>query len=48
MLFNPRAERWSTHFELAGAEIIPLTPVGKPDKRAIRAGYWAKADRQVG
>jgi hypothetical protein len=29
VLFNPRAERWSAHFELAGAEIIPLTPVGR-------------------
>jgi len=29
VLFNPRAERWSTHFALAGAEIVPLMPVGR-------------------
>jgi fatty-acyl-CoA synthase len=29
-------------------DAIPLTPVGKPDKKALRARYWAHADRQVG
>lgn len=28
-LFNPRTERWSAHFALAGDEILPLTPVGR-------------------
>ena len=27
---------------------IPLTPVGKPDKKAVRAQYWADSDRGVG
>jgi len=27
---------------------IPLTPVGKPDKKAVRAQYWAGAERGVG
>ena len=27
---------------------IPLTPVGKPDKKAIRASYWKSTDRGVG
>ena len=26
---------------------IPLTAVGKPDKKALRAGYWKSADREV-
>lgn len=26
---------------------IPLTPVGKPDKKALRARYWAGAGRKV-
>jgi fatty-acyl-CoA synthase len=26
---------------------IPLTPVGKPDKKALRAQYWQDSDRQV-
>jgi fatty-acyl-CoA synthase len=30
------------------AAAIPLTPVGKPDKKALRARYWAGAGRQVG
>jgi len=30
------------------ADAIPLTPVGKPDKKVLRARYWAGADRQVG
>jgi fatty-acyl-CoA synthase len=29
-------------------DAIPLTPVGKPDKKALRARYWSAADRQVG
>jgi fatty-acyl-CoA synthase len=29
-------------------DAIPLTPVGKPDKKALRARYWSGADRQVG
>jgi fatty-acyl-CoA synthase len=30
------------------ADAIPLTPVGKPDKKALRARYWSQAGRQVG
>jgi fatty-acyl-CoA synthase len=26
---------------------VPLTPVGKPDKKALRARYWADSDRAV-
>ena len=29
-------------------DLIPLTAVGKPDKKALRARYWSEADRQVG
>jgi fatty-acyl-CoA synthase len=28
-------------------ESIPLSPLGKPDKKALRARYWAGADRLV-
>ncbi len=27
---------------------IPLTPVGKPDKKAVKAQYWADSERGVG
>ena len=26
---------------------LPLTPLGKPDKKALRARYWASAERLV-
>ena len=29
-------------------DAIPLTPVGKPDKKAVRAQYWEGSDRSVG
>ena len=29
-------------------EAIPLTPVGKPDKKTVRAQYWEGSDRGVG
>ena len=29
------------------ADEIPLSPLGKPDKKALRARYWDGADRQV-
>lgn len=28
-------------------ESLPLSPLGKPDKKALRARYWAGADRMV-
>jgi hypothetical protein len=27
--FNPRTQRWSDHFSLVGAEVVPLTSVGR-------------------
>jgi fatty-acyl-CoA synthase len=29
-------------------QAIPLTPVGKPDKKAVRAQFWEGAERGVG
>lgn len=29
-------------------DAIPLTPLGKPDKKALREQYWAGRDRRVG
>lgn len=47
-LFNPRMDRWTEHFKLDGAQIVPLTPVGRvtvailrlntPDRLQDRAG----------
>jgi fatty-acyl-CoA synthase len=44
-------ERKGAHYapkSIDFADAIPLTPVGKPDKKALRAGYWFGAARQVG
>jgi fatty-acyl-CoA synthase len=30
------------------AEVIPMTGLGKPDKKALRARYWGGQQRQVG
>ena len=35
-LFNPRTERWRMHFRLDGAEITPLTPVGRGTVSLLR------------
>ncbi len=29
-------------------DTIPVTPIGKPDKKAIRATYWKDSGRMVG
>jgi fatty-acyl-CoA synthase len=33
------------HVEFVGA--LPLTPLGKPDKKTLRKGYWQGHDRAV-
>lgn len=30
------------------ADALPLTALGKPDKKALRAQYWADSERGVG
>jgi hypothetical protein len=27
--YNPRTQHWNLHFNLEGAQIIPLTPIGR-------------------
>jgi hypothetical protein len=34
--FNPRIERWSDHFQVKGAMIVPLTAVGTATARILR------------
>jgi hypothetical protein len=34
-LFNPRTDRWSEHFTLAGARIEPLTEIGEVTSRIL-------------
>src|SRR5438132_2873790 len=35
-LFNPRTDRWSDHFQLEGARIVPLTPEGRVTERMLQ------------
>jgi fatty-acyl-CoA synthase len=43
-------ERKGSHYAPKAVEIvdsIPMSPLGKPDKKALRARYWAGSDRLV-
>jgi hypothetical protein len=35
-LFDPRRDSWATHFRLAGAQIAPLTPIGRVTVRLLQ------------
>ncbi len=38
-LFHPRRDRWLEHFQLLGAEITPLTPVGRATARLLKFNH---------
>jgi len=38
-LFHPRRDRWLEHFQLNGAEIIPLTTVGRATARLLKLNH---------
>lgn len=40
-LYHPRRDKWQVHFQLSGAEFIPLTPTG----RVIRLLQLNRPDR---
>lgn len=35
-LFNPRSDRWETHFRFEGARIIPLTAIGRATVQLLK------------
>ncbi len=42
--------RKGSHYAPKSVEVVdalPLTPLGKPDKKALRARYWSNLDRQI-
>ena len=46
--FNPRADRWSDHFRLAGAEIVALTEIGAVTVRILAMNHPNRvAERQT-
>lgn len=38
-LFHPRWERWMDHFQLRGAEIVPLTSTGRVTVRLLQLNH---------
>lgn len=38
-LFNPRQDKWSTHFKLDGPRIIPLTPSGRATAALLKFNF---------
>ena len=43
-LFNPRTQRWFEHFRLNGAQIIPLTPVGRVTDKLLRLNLPSRVE----
>jgi len=43
-LFNPRRQRWFEHFRLNGAQIIPLTPVGRVTDKLLRLNLPSRVE----
>lgn len=37
--FNPRTQRWSDHFRLEGAQIVPLTPEGRATASILQLNH---------
>lgn len=38
-LYNPRQDRWLEHFQLIGAQIIPMTPTGRATIRLLQLDH---------
>jgi hypothetical protein len=45
-LFNPRTQKWSEHFQLDGARIVPLTSVGRVTERLLRLNIQHRIERR--
>jgi hypothetical protein len=39
LLFHPRHDKWSEHFQLRGPEIIPLTATGRATVRTLQLNH---------
>ena len=35
-LYHPRRDRWADHFQLSGAQFVPLTPSGRATVRLLQ------------
>lgn len=48
VLFHPRKDRWDEHFQLSGAEIIPLSDIGYVTVKILRINTQERIeDRRV-
>lgn len=43
-LFNPRTQRWSDHFQLAGPVIVALTAMGRATERLLKLNLPARIE----
>jgi hypothetical protein len=43
-LFNPRSQRWSDHFQLAGVVIVALTGTGRATERLLKLNLPARIE----
>lgn len=46
-LFNPRRQRWGTHFDLEGAIIVGRTPTGRASVRVLRMNEPERVDLRL-
>lgn len=47
-LYNPRVESWNTHFALDGAEIVPLTVVGRVTIAILKLNHGERLQDRLG
>ena len=46
-LFNPRTDRWTDHFAIAGAEIMPLTDIGRATSALLHFNIPDRVDERL-
>jgi hypothetical protein len=47
MIFDPRRQRWLDHFRFEGAQIVPLTAVGRTTARLLAFNATARLEERV-
>lgn len=46
-LYHPRRNRWSDHFRLEGAQLIPLTPMGRATVRLLQLDHPRRIEERT-
>jgi hypothetical protein len=45
--YNPRTQQWAEHFQLDGAQILPLTPAGRVTVTILRLNHSDRIQERV-